>query len=134
MARIWREGQKKPCFIYRFLCDGTIEGALFFESVRTDIHIHKKFLERECSNCVHVAIFCFLFYCDGIEKKLQRQLEKEKLSNFIIRGDDGTRDSRKTSTSSFSRDELRKIFQFQPGSFYQFSLSTVVFVLSPIPV
>ncbi|XP_017784578.1 PREDICTED: DNA repair and recombination protein RAD54-like [Nicrophorus vespilloides] len=29
MARVWRDGQKKPCFIYRFLATGTIEEKIF---------------------------------------------------------------------------------------------------------
>ncbi|KAK1125802.1 DNA repair and recombination protein RAD54-like [Melipona bicolor] len=29
MARVWRDGQKKLCFIYRFLCTGTIEEKIF---------------------------------------------------------------------------------------------------------
>ncbi|XP_012276152.1 DNA repair and recombination protein RAD54-like [Orussus abietinus] len=29
MARVWRDGQKKPCFIYRFLSTGTIEEKIF---------------------------------------------------------------------------------------------------------
>lgn len=29
MARIWRDGQKKPCFIYRLLATGTIEEKIF---------------------------------------------------------------------------------------------------------
>ncbi|XP_076758634.1 DNA repair and recombination protein RAD54-like okr isoform X2 [Xylocopa sonorina] len=29
MARVWRDGQKKPCFVYRFLCTGTIEEKIF---------------------------------------------------------------------------------------------------------
>lgn len=29
MARVWRDGQKKPCFIYRFLTTGTIEEKIF---------------------------------------------------------------------------------------------------------
>jgi SNF2 family DNA or RNA helicase len=29
MARIWREGQKRPVFIYRMISPGTIEGAMF---------------------------------------------------------------------------------------------------------
>lgn len=29
MARVWRDGQKKPCFIYRFLATGSIEEKIF---------------------------------------------------------------------------------------------------------
>ncbi|KAF7274356.1 hypothetical protein GWI33_012974 [Rhynchophorus ferrugineus] len=29
MARVWRDGQQKPCYIYRFLCAGTIEEKIF---------------------------------------------------------------------------------------------------------
>eukprot|EP00042_Codosiga_hollandica_P055647 m.784613 g.784613 ORF g.784613 m.784613 type:complete len:463 (+) comp59157_c0_seq4:552-1940(+) len=29
MARVWRDGQKKRCFVYRFLCTGTIEEKIF---------------------------------------------------------------------------------------------------------
>ncbi len=29
MARVWRDGQRKPVFIYRFLCAGTIEEKMY---------------------------------------------------------------------------------------------------------
>ncbi|WPK27197.1 hypothetical protein PUMCH_004574 [Australozyma saopauloensis] len=29
LARVWRDGQKKDCFIYRFMCTGTIEEKIF---------------------------------------------------------------------------------------------------------
>ena len=29
MARVWRDGQKKPCFIYRFVATGSIEEKIF---------------------------------------------------------------------------------------------------------
>lgn len=29
LARVWRDGQKKNCFIYRFICTGTIEEKIF---------------------------------------------------------------------------------------------------------
>jgi DNA repair and recombination protein RAD54 and RAD54-like protein len=29
MARVWRDGQKKPCYIYRFVATGSIEEKIF---------------------------------------------------------------------------------------------------------
>lgn len=29
LARVWRDGQKKDCFIYRFICTGTIEEKIY---------------------------------------------------------------------------------------------------------
>ncbi|CCM04596.1 uncharacterized protein FIBRA_06778 [Fibroporia radiculosa] len=29
LARVWRDGQKKECFVYRFICTGTIEEKIF---------------------------------------------------------------------------------------------------------
>ncbi|GJE87000.1 DNA repair protein [Phanerochaete sordida] len=29
LARVWRDGQKKECFVYRFICTGTIEEKVF---------------------------------------------------------------------------------------------------------
>ncbi len=29
LARVWRDGQKKMCFIYRFICTGSIEEKIF---------------------------------------------------------------------------------------------------------
>ncbi|XP_049938338.1 DNA repair and recombination protein RAD54-like [Schistocerca serialis cubense] len=42
MARVWRDGQRKQCFIYRLLCTGTIEEKIFQRQA------HKKAL----SSCV----------------------------------------------------------------------------------
>ncbi|KAL7748994.1 DNA-dependent ATPase protein rad54 [Sorochytrium milnesiophthora] len=42
MARVWRDGQKKSCFLYRFMCTGTIEEKIFQRQC------HKQML----SNCV----------------------------------------------------------------------------------
>lgn len=41
MARVWRDGQKKPCFIYRFLATGTIEEKIFQRQT------HKKALSNK---------------------------------------------------------------------------------------
>ena len=35
MSRIWRDGQKKPVFIYRLICHGTIEDAIFQVHLRS---------------------------------------------------------------------------------------------------
>lgn len=29
LARVWRDGQKKECFVYRFICTGSIEEKIF---------------------------------------------------------------------------------------------------------
>ena len=42
MARVWRDGQKKQCYIYRLLATGTIEEKIFQRQA------HKKAL----SSCV----------------------------------------------------------------------------------
>lgn len=42
MARVWRDGQRKQCFLYRFLATGTIEEKIFQRQT------HKKAL----SNCI----------------------------------------------------------------------------------
>lgn len=33
MARVWRPGQKKKCFLYRFLCTGSIEEKVYQRQV-----------------------------------------------------------------------------------------------------
>ncbi|KAK0084275.1 hypothetical protein PV326_006328 [Microctonus aethiopoides] len=55
MARVWRDGQKKPCFIYRFLCTGTIEEKIFQRQA------HKKALsstvvDQEDDVCRHFTL------------------------------------------------------------------------------
>lgn len=43
MARIWRDGQKKDCFIYRLLTTGTIEEKVY----------QRQMLKGELAHCVH---------------------------------------------------------------------------------
>lgn len=62
MARICRDGQKRPCFIYRLVTKGALD-----------------------------------------EKIFQRQITKMGLADSVI-------DGKKSTTSSFSRDELRDLF------------------------
>ncbi|THK33235.1 DNA repair and recombination protein RAD54-like [Diachasma alloeum] len=55
MARVWRDGQKKPCFVYRFLCTGTIEEKIFQRQA------HKKALsstvvDQEDDVCRHFTL------------------------------------------------------------------------------
>lgn len=42
LARIWRDGQKKDCFIYRFICTGTIEEKIF----------QRQSMKQSLSSCV----------------------------------------------------------------------------------
>ncbi|XP_039286143.1 DNA repair and recombination protein RAD54-like [Nilaparvata lugens] len=45
MARVWRDGQKKPCFVYRLLCTGTIEEKMLQRQA------HKKALSSSVVDC-----------------------------------------------------------------------------------
>ncbi|XP_065206772.1 DNA repair and recombination protein RAD54-like [Planococcus citri] len=45
MARVWRDGQKKPCFVYRFLATGTIEEKMMQRQA------HKKALSSTVVDC-----------------------------------------------------------------------------------
>ncbi|XP_054275150.1 DNA repair and recombination protein RAD54-like [Macrosteles quadrilineatus] len=45
MARVWRDGQKKPCFVYRFLCTGSIEEKMMQRQA------HKKALSSSVVDC-----------------------------------------------------------------------------------
>jgi SNF2 family DNA or RNA helicase len=41
MARIYRQGQKKECFIYRLLTTGTVEeGEIIVNSISHSIHVN----------------------------------------------------------------------------------------------
>jgi len=42
MARIWRDGQKKQCYIYRLISTGTLEEKIFQRQA------HKKSIEQLC--------------------------------------------------------------------------------------
>uniref|UniRef100_A0A8D8TTW0 DNA repair and recombination protein RAD54-like n=2 Tax=Cacopsylla melanoneura TaxID=428564 RepID=A0A8D8TTW0_9HEMI len=45
MARVWRDGQKKPCFVYRFLSTGSIEEKMMQRQA------HKKALSSSVVDC-----------------------------------------------------------------------------------
>ncbi|XP_075228998.1 DNA repair and recombination protein RAD54-like okr isoform X1 [Lycorma delicatula] len=45
MARVWRDGQKKPCFVYRLLCTGSIEEKMLQRQA------HKKALSSTVVDC-----------------------------------------------------------------------------------
>ncbi|CAH1720224.1 DNA repair and recombination protein RAD54-like isoform X2 [Aphis gossypii] len=45
MARVWRDGQKKPCFVYRFLATGSIEEKMMQRQA------HKKALSSSVVDC-----------------------------------------------------------------------------------
>ena len=60
MARVWRDGQKKQCFIYRMLAVGTIEEKIFQRQT------HKKAL----SSCVvdQVPIHDYYLVCLDVDQ------------------------------------------------------------------
>ncbi|XP_065217497.1 DNA repair and recombination protein RAD54B-like [Planococcus citri] len=82
MSRIWRDGQKKNCFIYRFLTSGTIEEKIYQRQISktalsnaiVDIHntsnvklsieeLKDLFVcDPDCSSLTHDLLSC---HCDG---------------------------------------------------------------------
>jgi len=50
MARIWRDGQKKPCFVYRLMSVGSID---------------EKILQRQFSKS-EVNVACAKFRCSAL--------------------------------------------------------------------
>lgn len=83
MARIWRDGQQKPTFIYRILCSGTIEEKIFQRQImkaetcegliREEVHedVESKIKNiNQCTNENHASSFSKLELKDLFELKL----------------------------------------------------------------
>uniref|UniRef100_A0A0K0DZ63 DNA repair and recombination protein RAD54-like n=2 Tax=Strongyloides stercoralis TaxID=6248 RepID=A0A0K0DZ63_STRER len=77
MARVWRDGQKKTCFVYRFLATGTIEEKMFQRQT------HKKAL----SSCVVDE-----------QTEVERHFSSDELRSLF---------ELKTDTSSDTHDKLK---------------------------
>ncbi|KAF8441415.1 P-loop containing nucleoside triphosphate hydrolase protein [Boletus edulis BED1] len=87
MARIHRDGQKRPVFIYRFLTAGTIDGEYI-----------------QCSFTAVLIIY-------HAEKIFQRQVTKIGLSNSLMGNETAG-----SKADSFTRRDLRDIFRIQPDT------------------
>ena len=79
MARVWRDGQKKQCFIYRMLAVGTIEEKIFQRQT------HKKALSSCVVDQVHIwpvvhSLIKIIIFCLGVDQELWTHL----LSTFVV--------------------------------------------------
>ncbi|KAJ8916525.1 hypothetical protein NQ315_000167 [Exocentrus adspersus] len=84
MARVWRDGQQKPCYIYRFLAAGTIEEKIFQRQA------HKKALSstvvdmnEETARHFSVAELRDLFRLEETESDTHRKLKCKRCLNRI---------------------------------------------------
>lgn len=84
MARVWRDGQQKPCFVYRFLAAGTIEEKIFQRQA------HKKALSstvvdnnEETARHFSAAELRDLFKLEDTESDTHRRLNCKRCLNRI---------------------------------------------------
>ncbi len=95
MARVWRDGQKKTCYIYRLL------------SVRDVSQITPEVSQTICTKSLLLAslfLFSSLGQTGTIEEKiLQRQAHKKALSSCVV-------DEEQDVERHFSLGELRELF------------------------
>lgn len=89
-GRIWREGQKKKCYIYRFMSTNSIEEKII------ERQLNKENLSRIISNSTN----------KDLEKEKEKAKEREE-EDMIINEEDDVE-----STNLFDSVELKKIFQY----------------------
>ncbi|XP_072379893.1 DNA repair and recombination protein RAD54-like [Diabrotica undecimpunctata] len=84
MARVWRDGQQKPCYIYRFLAAGSIEEKIFQRQA------HKKALSstvvdmnEEAARHFSVAELRDLFRLEDTESDTHQKLKCKRCMNKI---------------------------------------------------
>ncbi|XP_018572376.1 DNA repair and recombination protein RAD54-like [Anoplophora glabripennis] len=84
MARVWRDGQQKPCYIYRFLAAGSIEEKIFQRQA------HKKALSstvvdmnEETARHFSVAELRDLFRLEDTESDTHKKLKCKRCLNRI---------------------------------------------------
>lgn len=73
LARVWRDGQKKDCFVYRFIATGTIEEKIFQRQS------HKQSL----SSCVVDSVSPSLFHADVQAEDVERHFSLTDLRTLF---------------------------------------------------
>lgn len=136
MARIWRDGQKKPCFVYRLLTTGTIEekvgrSSIYSQCVQHDCFGWHALLDVDqhfyfsCSSAAHLDIgagpsehrpdrdaystnhrMCTSLF--AVIKVYQRQIMKADLADATM--DAGGK------IANMSHNELKQLFSLDVGS------------------
>ncbi len=96
MARVWREGQLKPVWIYRMLTTGSIEEKVC-GSQSLSVRASTRMIDRR----------------DVPLQVYQRQLSKMGLSRTVVdrEGGGGGDESMVADVQKFSSDELRSLFK-----------------------
>jgi DNA repair and recombination RAD54-like protein len=84
LARVWRDGQKKECFVYRFQATGTIEEKIFQRQ-----YVSLEAVEPHLANLSDRSLRC----------------SKQDLSACVV-------DAAEDTERHFSVDSLRQLFKF----------------------
>lgn len=100
MARVWRPGQQKLCYLYRVLSTGTLEGT---------ISIQYHFIESDNCHRNHSNNSSIQF---NIEKVYQRQITKLALSKSVMKAGSDTMDA-EAEKPTFTSSELRDLFKYR---------------------
>ena len=90
MARVWRDGQKKPVRVYRLVTSGTIEEKIFQRQVSTEL-------------------LCNFFYLCQMAQNNNFQITKQTLGGGVVEGKKGN-----SAQFHFTTSELRDLFTFRP--------------------
>lgn len=89
LARVWRDGQKKECFVYRFISTGTIEEKVF---------------QRQYAGCV---VYVREDLCsDWLLSPPVSRAHKQSLSSCVVD------DNAESTERHFSLNDLRELFLF----------------------
>lgn len=65
VCRVYRYGQRKPCYIYRLVCDYTLEKKIYDRQVSKQGMSGKRFVLFFVRHCIYIAVFfcfCSIFF------------------------------------------------------------------------
>jgi hypothetical protein len=124
MARVWRDGQRKECSIYRFLTTGarwSLCKAFCLTTLRLSFEENSSLSQPYCTTDAQST----LRSCAGTidEKIYQRQLQKGELADAMHHSGGNAKEGR------FTREQLRQVW---PLTLQLHSAGTAAFMLMAV--